>query len=222
MALNGLVNLLRRCVLGWFLCTLSAPSGGVYTKWARKVLAPALYQRQYWLEARKCLCGQSSLDSRQWASAQGTWLKAIIKHWEWNTSMQKKMCDLHPHCRQPTAEAWLVNLFSFRFTWAAMLLNGDSFWMSCSWMGSSESWSRLVAAVIQCFFYCLNFYSIFNFQFMWVLLLNIVFSYVQWMHHSDPNDSFLPSFVFPIFLWMHRRTAHGSSSWKEENLFILP
>lgn len=90
MALNGLVSLLRRCVLGWFLCTLSAPSGGVYTKWARKVLDPALYQRQYWLEAWECLCGQSSLDSRQWASAQGTWLKAIIKHWEWNTSMQKK------------------------------------------------------------------------------------------------------------------------------------
>lgn len=64
----------------------------------------------------------------------------------------KKMCDLHPHYRQPTAEAWLVNLFSFRFTWAAMLLNGHSCWMSCSWMGCSESWSRLVAAVIQCYF----------------------------------------------------------------------
>lgn len=101
MALNGLVSLLRRCVLGWFLCTLSAPSGGVYTKWARKVLAPTLYQRQYWLEAWECLCGQSSLDSRQWASAQGTWLKAIIKHWEWNTSMQKK--NVWPPPSLPTA-----------------------------------------------------------------------------------------------------------------------
>lgn len=47
------------------------PQWGVYTKWVRKVLAPALHQRLYWLKAWDCLCSQSSLDSWQWAWARG-------------------------------------------------------------------------------------------------------------------------------------------------------
>lgn len=60
----------------WFLVCVcqqccGCPQWGVYTKWVGKALAPALHQRQYWLEAWECLCSQSSLDSWQWARARG-------------------------------------------------------------------------------------------------------------------------------------------------------
>lgn len=47
------------------------PQWGVFTKRVRKVLAPALHQRQYWLKAWDCLCSQSSLDGWQCARTRG-------------------------------------------------------------------------------------------------------------------------------------------------------
>lgn len=81
------------------------PPWGVHTKWVRRVLAPALHQRQYWLEAWEYLCSQSSLESWQWARAWGIWLKAINNHCRKMLQCWWNVCELRRLSPRPTGRS---------------------------------------------------------------------------------------------------------------------